>query len=61
MKLVSESNVRKVFMKQGIEFDKAHILAMTVVNLFLDDKNDHLDLDTVISQLIKEELVKATT
>ena len=58
MKLVSESKVRKVFMQQGIEFDRAHILAMTVVNLFLDDKNDHLDLDIVVSQLIKRELVK---
>ena len=33
---------------------------MGVVNLFLDDKNDHLDLDTVVSQLIERELAKST-
>lgn len=58
MKLVSESKVRKVFMQQDIEFDKAHILAMDVINMFLDGKNDHLDLDTVVSQLIERELAK---
>lgn len=58
MKLVSESKVTKLFIKQGINFDQAHILAMDVVNMFLNDKNDHLDLDTVVSQLIKKELTK---
>lgn len=58
MKLVSESKVTKMLIKQGIEFNKAHLLAMTVVNLFLDDKNDHLELDAVINQLIERELTK---
>ena len=47
-----------MLIKQGIEFNKAHLLAMTVVNLFLDDKNDHLELDAVINQLIERELTK---
>ena len=59
MKLVSESKVRKMFMQQGIDFDRAHILAMKVVNLFLDEKNAHLELDAVVSQLIEREQSKA--
>lgn len=58
MRLVSESKVTKMLIKQGINFDQAHILAMEVVNMFLDDKNDHLELEAVISQLIEREQSK---
>ena len=56
MRLVSESKLFKLFIKQGIEFDLAHLLAMEAVVLLMDDES--LSIDLVVSQLIKRELVK---
>jgi hypothetical protein len=56
MRLVSESKLFKLFIKQGIEFDLAHLLAMEAVMLLMEDES--LEVDSIISQLIKRELVK---
>ena len=56
MRLVSESKLFKLFIKQGIEFDLAHLLAMEAVVLLMEDES--LEVDSIISQLIKRELAK---
>ena len=56
MRLVSESKLFKLFIKQGIEFDLAHLLAMEAVTLLMEEES--LEVDSIISQLIKRELVK---
>lgn len=56
MRLVSESKLFKLFLSKGIDFDTAHLLAMEAVVLLLD--NESLEVDLVISQLIKRELAK---
>jgi len=58
MRLVSESKVRNMFMQAGIEFNRAHLLAMEAVNLLLDD--EELEVDYVISQLLERDLSKVT-
>ncbi len=57
MRLVSESKLFKLFLKQGISFDTAHLLSMEAVTLLLDDES--LSIDYVISQLIERELAKS--
>jgi hypothetical protein len=47
-----------MFMQAGIEFNRAHLLAMEAVNLLLDD--EELEVDYVISQLLERELSKVT-
>jgi len=56
MKLVSESKLFKLFLKQGVDFAQAHLLAMEAVVLLLEDES--LEVDYVISQLIERELTK---
>ena len=57
MRLVSESKLFKLFLKQGVDFDLAHLLAMEAVVLLMDDES--LEVDYVISQLIDRELTKS--
>lgn len=56
MRLVSESKLLKLFIKQGISFDTAHLLSMEAVILLLE--NESLEVDLVVSQLIERELAK---
>lgn len=56
MRLVSESKLFKLFLKQGIDFDLAHLLAMEAVVLLMEDES--LEVDLVVSQLIERELAK---
>lgn len=53
MRLVSESKLNKLFLKQGLSFDLAHLLAMEAVVLLLDD--EELEIEQVVSQLIERE------
>ena len=56
MRLVSESKLFKLFLKQGVDFDTAHILSMEAVVLLMED--ELLAVDLVVSQLIERELTK---
>ena len=56
MRLVSESKLTKLFIKQGLSFDTAHLLSMEAVNLLMD--NESLEVDSIVSQLIERELHK---
>jgi hypothetical protein len=56
MRLVSESKLNKLFLKQEVDFDQAHLLSMEAVILLLD--NESLSIDSVVSQLIERELAK---
>ena len=56
MRLVRETQLRKLFLDKGIEWDAAHLLTLEAKMLLMDDES--LSIDSVVSQLIERELAK---